>query len=157
MAKQPKHADSTAPTPSKGDRTIKTQAKMPKGAHNGLTQIAEQLAAEHEGRAPQRMRAALVIFDTLRVSVEKDGSRVVTVEIRRIEPLLDQDLGEAEKFIRRSLGARMGDQQLPLDFEDDLEGAFGGHDFDNPPGPDEDDNDPGEDDSGDEGDLGGEA
>jgi hypothetical protein len=146
---------------------IKTNALVPKGEENGLTALApglaEELLAYRKGGPRPKARAALCIFSPLRMTVEGDND-VVTVRIDRIEALLDEDLEEARKFIMRSLQARNGQAPLSLDFERDIEAAFGEGTFDNPPDlsdPDSKDRtaeeDPDGDERGGEDELGGEA
>ena len=104
---------------------VKTNALLPKGEENGLADIAGVLVAEGAGRAPKRLRAAIVIFDTKRVGIESDtGEENATVRFRRIEVLLATDLGQAEKLIRRSLEARSGQTTLELELEDEIRQAF---------------------------------
>jgi hypothetical protein len=104
---------------------VKTQAILPKGQENGLAEIAGILVAEGSGRAPMRLRAAIVIFDTKRVGIESDtGEENATVRFRRVEVLLSTDLGQAEKLIRRSLEARSGQTTLELELEDEIRQAF---------------------------------
>ena len=104
---------------------IKKQSLLPPGDENGLTDYAPQLVAEGARRVPARLRAALVIFDAKRVGIESDtGDEVVTVRFRRVEVLLPEDLGQAEKLIRRALEARSGQTTLPLELEDDIQKAF---------------------------------
>jgi hypothetical protein len=146
MTDQPANhtAPPAAPPPEPaGERTVKTNALMPKGEGNGLTAIAALLAAEALGRAPKTVRAALVIFDSARVTMEGDtGEAKVTVRFRRVEPLLQSDYPQAEKLVRRALESRNGQAQLPLELETDLELAFGGLSFDTPPDPDAPDTEP---------------
>lgn len=104
---------------------VKTNAILPKGEENGLADIAGILVAEGAGRAPMRLRAAIVIFDTKRVGIESDThEEVATVRFRRVEVLLSGDLGQAEKLIRRALEARSGQTTLELELEDEIRQAF---------------------------------
>jgi hypothetical protein len=104
---------------------IKKQALMPGGDENGLLDIAPALVAEGANRSPKRLRAVLGIVDCKRVGIESDtGEEIATVRFRRVEVLLGDDLGAAEKLIRRSLEARSGQTTLPLELEDDIRQAF---------------------------------
>lgn len=104
---------------------VKRQALLPKGEANGLAVIADRLADEGTGRVPAKMRAALVIFDAQRVTIESDThDELTTVRVRRVEVVLPGDLPEAEKLIRRALESRTGEPVLPLDLEDELEATF---------------------------------
>jgi hypothetical protein len=117
---------------------LKAQAKIPKSDDkNGLIELAGILADEATGRAPARKRAALVIFEPLRVTIEKDGTEKVTIEILRAETILPEDTPGAEKFLRRALEKRSGETTLPLELEDEITEAFGAmKEPDNPKDPD---------------------
>ena len=119
---------------------------MPSGDENGLLDIAPQLVAEGAHRAPKRLRAVLGIVDSKRIGIDSDtGEEVATVRFRRIEVLLSDDLGQAEKLIRRSLEARSGQTTLPLDLEDDIRQAFKDMtDPESPEDPDDGPDDPGD-------------
>ena len=104
---------------------VKTNAILPKGEENGLADIAGVLVAEGSGRAPMRLRAAIVIFDTKRVGIESDThEEMATVRFRRVEVLLASDLPTAEKLIRRALETRSGQTTLELELEDEIRQAF---------------------------------
>lgn len=120
---------------------VKKQSLLPPGDENGLTDYAPQLVAEGEGTTPKRLRAALVIFDVKRVGVDSDTfEKIATVRFRRVEVLLDDDLGQAEKLIRRALEARSGQTTLPLELEDDIRQAF--KDMTDPGSPEDPDDGP---------------
>jgi len=115
---------------------IKKQGLMPSGDENGLLDIAPLLVAEGAHRSPKQLRAVLGIVDAKRVNIESDtGEEVATVRFRRIEVLLGDDLGAAEKLIRRALEARSGQTTLPLELEDDIQQAF--KDMTDPGSPDD--------------------
>lgn len=115
---------------------IKKTGLMPSGDENGLLDIAPLLVAEGANRSPKRLRAVLGIVDCKRVGIESDtGDEIATVRFRRIEVLLGDDLGAAEKLIRRSLEARSGQTTLPLELEDDIRQAF--KDMTDPASPDD--------------------
>jgi hypothetical protein len=104
---------------------LKAQAKLGKSDDkNGLIELAGQLAAEFLAGST-RKRAALIIYEPLRVTTEKDGIEKVTIEILRAESFLEQDMAEGEKFLRRALEHRSGETTLPLELEDDINEAFG--------------------------------
>jgi hypothetical protein len=104
---------------------VKRNAVLPKGEENGLAAIAPELAAEAAHRRPKRLRAAIVIFDARRLATDSDtGEEVVTVRFRRVEPLLGEDLGAAEKLLRRALESRSGQTTLPLELEDEIRATF---------------------------------
>lgn len=117
---------------------IKTNALLPKGDVNGLNAIAAQLVAEAQRKAPRRLRAALILFDGRRASVDTDtGEWTVTLRVRRAELILSDDMPAAEKLIRRSSEDRLGATVLPLDLEKEIETAFKELNLDQPD-PDED-------------------
>jgi hypothetical protein len=112
---------------------------------NGFLALADILAREARGGASAKhLRPALVLYRPLRVIVE-DEREIVQIEIVRAEPILEKDMEEAKRFIERSAGERRGEDQLPLDFHNDIEAAFGGASFDKPPA---DEEGPGEDGEG---------
>jgi hypothetical protein len=99
---------------------VKGTALLPKGEANGLAAIAAELL-----RDPRRVRAALVIFDCKRGTEDYDmADTVVTVRVKRVEPLLAADLGEVEKLVRRALEARLGMTVLDVDTEDEIAQLF---------------------------------
>jgi hypothetical protein len=100
---------------------VKANAILPKGEANGLAAIADELLKD-----PTRKRAALIIFDLRRGTEDYDVSDIVaTVRIRRVEPLLPDDLPNAELMIRRAAQARtIGGEQLAFEFEQEIEAAF---------------------------------
>jgi hypothetical protein len=105
----------------------------PKGDKNGLTDLADLFARMVAGGEPRKITPCLALVVPRRMMTDAEsGQQTVTVQIVRIEALLDMDLGKAEEFIRRSLEARFGQTTLPLDLQDDLEKAFKGLDFDVP-------------------------
>jgi hypothetical protein len=100
--------------------TVKTNAVLPKGDANGLYAIAGELIADQK-----RYRAVIAIVDCRRVTIDSDtGEEAATIRIRRAEVVLPQDLGAAERLIRRTLEHRLGQTTLPLDLEDEIEEAF---------------------------------
>jgi len=117
---------------------VKRQSLLPKGEENGLEPLASVLADEGAHRTPRKLRAALVIFDAKRVTIDSDtGEEMVTVRFRRVEALLAEDLPTAEKLIRRSLEKRSDMDVLPLELEDEIEQAF--RDMSAPDSPDDPD------------------
>lgn len=117
---------------------VKRQSLLPKGEDNGLEALAAVLADEGAHRTPKRLRAALVIFDAKRVTIDSDtGEEQVTVRFRRVEALLADDLPTAEKLLRRALEKRSDMDVLPLELEDEIEQAF--RDMTAPDSPDDPD------------------
>jgi hypothetical protein len=123
---------------------VKKQSILPGGDENGLLDIAPQLVAEGANRAPKKLRAVIGIVDCRRVGIDSDtGEEVATVRWRRVEVLLNDDLGQAEKLVRRALEARSGQTTLPLELEDDIRQAFKDMtDPDSPEDPDDGPDDP---------------
>ena len=99
---------------------IKITGTLPKGDANGAAAIASDLIAE-----PHRFKVLLMIVDCKKVTTDHDsGEQVPTARIRRIEPVLPQDLTTAEQIMRRSLEHRTGRVVLPLALEDEMRAAF---------------------------------
>jgi len=99
---------------------VKSLAMLPKGEANGLSAIADDLIKE-----PNRLRAALVVFDCKRGTEDYDvHDTVITVRVRRVELVLAQDLDAVEQMIRRALEFRSGQQVLDLELEDEIRKAF---------------------------------
>src|SRR5215831_16635650 len=99
---------------------VKSLAMLPKGEANGLSAIADDLIKE-----PNRLRAALVVFDCKRGTEDYDvHDTVVTVRVRRVELVLAQDLDAVEQMIRRALEFRSGQTTLELEQENEIRKAF---------------------------------
>jgi hypothetical protein len=99
---------------------VRNQALLPKGEANGLAAIADELIKD-----PNRLRAALIIFDAKRGTEDYDlRDTVVTVRVRRVETLLPTDLSAAETMIRRALEFRSGQTTLELELEDEIRKTF---------------------------------
>lgn len=100
---------------------IKISGTLPKGDANGAAAIAADLIAE-----PHRFKVLLMIVDCKKVTTDHDsGEAVPTARVRRVEPVLPQDLPVAEQIMRRSLEHRTGRTVLPLGLEDEVRLAFG--------------------------------
>lgn len=99
---------------------VKRQALLPKGEENGLAAIARELIND-----PKRYRAIIAIVDCRRVEVDQDtGMELATIRLRRAEVVLHEDLGAAERLIRRALEFRTGASVLPLELEDEIAQTF---------------------------------
>lgn len=99
----------------------KLASALPKGDSNGLTGIARDLVDD-----PHRMHVVIAVLDCSRIITSTDTGEVEpTARVRRIERVLDVDLGTAERLLRRALEKRAGDTQLPIDLEEELEEIFG--------------------------------
>jgi hypothetical protein len=99
----------------------KLAANLPKGTANGLQVIAQSLVDE-----PERVHAVIALIDCKKVTTDFDSGEVVpTARIRRIEVIQDgEDLGMAQRVIRRALERRTGKTVLPFDIEDEIASAF---------------------------------
>lgn len=103
---------------------IKISGTLPKGDANGAAAIAADLIAE-----PHRFKVILAIVDCKKVTTDNDtGEAVPTARIRRVEPVLPQDLPQAEQIMRRALEHRTGRVVLPMGLEDEVRIAFRGID-----------------------------
>lgn len=90
------------------------------GCYPGAAAIAADLIAE-----PHRFKVLLMIVDCKRVTSDIDtGEQVPTARVRRVEPVLPQDLAAAEQLMRRALEHRTGRVTLPLSLEDEMRIAF---------------------------------
>ena len=100
---------------------INGRALLPKGEDaSGLLAIADHLVKD-----PLRLRAALVVFDAKRGTLDYDADdTVVTVRVRRWELVLPQDLDAVQQMIRRALEFRSGQTTLPLELEDEISQLF---------------------------------
>lgn len=100
---------------------IKISGTLPKGDANGAAAIAADLIAD-----PHRFKVLMMIVDCKKVTIDHDsGEQVPTARVRRVEPVLVQDLPAAEAMMRRSLEHRTGRVVLPLSMEDEIRLAFG--------------------------------
>jgi hypothetical protein len=99
---------------------VRTNVILTKGEANGLAAVAAELVKD-----PNRLRAALIIYDAKRGTEDYDvHDTVITVRIRRVENLLPQDLDAAEVMIRRALEKRSGQAVLELELEDEIRRTF---------------------------------
>src|SRR6516165_10101284 len=99
---------------------ISLSGALPRGDGNGLGPIVKSLIRE-----PERLHALLVIADCTKLVTHVDtGECVPVLRIRRVEVILDGDLPEAERLVRRAWEQRSGDTVLPLEMEDDLQAIF---------------------------------
>jgi hypothetical protein len=114
--------------------TLKGTALMPHGDRDGFTPIADELAKD-----PLRVRAAIVIFNCKRGTTDFAADETaLTIELLRAELLLAQDLGDAERLLRRALEFRSGQTTLDLELEDEIKRAFDAmREPDSPVDPDE--------------------
>lgn len=98
--------------------------KLPEGDANGLGAIENQLIAE-----PGTKCVVLAVVDAAKTTTNLDtGETVATARIRRIEPLLEDDLPHARRLLQRAFEKRTGQVTLPFELEQELEEAFEGAD-----------------------------
>lgn len=101
---------------------IKLNATLPKGDSNGLGPLVLDLV-QH----PHRFKVVLAILDCKSVATNTDTGEVVpTARIRRIEPVLAEDMPTARRLMERALEKRTGRQMLPLGLEEEMRAAFDG-------------------------------
>ena len=84
---------------------------LPEGDSNGLAVFATALIAE-----PRRIRTAIVLLDTVKVTTRIDDPvrRIATARIRHIELLADADDEiTADGLLRAALRRRIGTDELP--------------------------------------------
>lgn len=96
--------------------------KLPDGDANGLDSIARRMVDEDDTKY-----VALVVLDAPKLNTNRDtGDVIPTARIRRIEPLLAEDLGTARRLLERAFDQRTGKATLPFELETELEDAFQG-------------------------------
>lgn len=89
--------------------------RLPADDNDGLARIAADLLAE-----PERIRTAVILFDTAKVTTSFDKhTRIVTARIRHIEPLTDAGDEIAAADVLRTALRRRNIHELPggLDLE----------------------------------------
>lgn len=105
---------------------MRLSGKLPEGDANGIAGLANDLITK-----PGEMHVVLAIVDTYKLTTDVDANTVIpTLRVRRIEPLLAEDLGTARRLLERAFEQRTGKATLPLELEDELESAFEGVDVD---------------------------
>lgn len=94
---------------------------LPKGEANGLAAIAHDLVDTAEA-----VHVVIALVDCKKIATDVDSGDVEpTARIRRIEAIVGDDRGLAQKMMRRALEARTGKTVLPYDLEEDLRATFG--------------------------------
>lgn len=89
---------------------------------NGLDEIAAEVVKD-----PTALRAVIVLVDCKQILTQADtGDRIATLRIRRIEPIGGKDGDAAQRLYRKAFERRTGKQALPIEFDDEINGAFGG-------------------------------
>jgi hypothetical protein len=83
---------------------------LPNNNSNGLADIATDLVAE-----PGRVRTAIVLFDTAKITTKVDTrTRTATARIRHFEPITEaEDEISADALLRAALRRRTGTTELP--------------------------------------------
>lgn len=101
--------------------SVKLSGSLPAGPANGLGSIASDMV-DH----PHDLRPVIVLIDCNELRTDTDTGEVVPRgRIRRIEPIPPSDLRAARALMRRAHEHRTGREQLPLEFEEQLDEAFG--------------------------------
>lgn len=96
--------------------------KLPEEDANGLAALAGKFLEE-----PDAMHVVIAIIDVQKLTTSVDTKATSpTLRIRRIEPLLHNDLGTARRLLERAFEMRTGKAMLPIELEDELEAAFEG-------------------------------
>lgn len=106
--------------------TAKLSSALPKSAEvNGLDTIAPTLVS-----TPEQLHVAVVVLDCAKVTTDTDtGDATGTARVRRIEVIdRPEDKARLRDLATRAFEARTGKSVLPLELEDELREAFGGHD-----------------------------
>lgn len=100
---------------------IKLLAKLPNGDGNGLVAILPELITDE----PQHF-VAIVLLDAKEVLLDKEArTRTARVRLRRIEVVLRPDDQKiVRRIMERSLGERMGTEQLPYELQAEMEDVF---------------------------------
>lgn len=92
----------------------KIKATLPKD--NGLDPL-NGLAC-HD---PQRKFLVVAVIETDKITTDVDtGLQEATVRLRTIEPIVTDDAGRAEQLLRRAREKRTGQEELPIELEDEL-------------------------------------
>lgn len=83
---------------------------------NGLRRMKRDIISE-----PDASIVALVVFKPSKITTDIDsGSKVPTLRVARVEPLLDPDTREsAVSFAMTAYGNRTGEDPLPFEDEDE--------------------------------------
>lgn len=102
---------------------MKIKTALPKGDANGLPAIEAQALKN------QKPIVAIVILEPAEVNQDlHTKEKSLTTTIRRIEPLLQEDVQTATRLLQRSFEARTGETTLPIELEDDITDALKGVD-----------------------------
>jgi hypothetical protein len=89
---------------------------LPSGDANGLSAISRRLI-----NSPHAITAVVALVDCSRLLTDTDtGDVEPTARIRRIEPIVGEDVQLAQQILRRALEQRTGQTVLPFDLEEDL-------------------------------------
>ncbi len=103
------------------DVEVKLKAALPKGAANGLSEIAEKLGAE-----PGEIRAAVVLFKVAQLVTDVATDEVQAhIALLRFEPIVDrEDAAVVARIIDGAYEARSGQTRLSDAMLEDRERAF---------------------------------
>ena len=104
----------------------KIASSLPGGDANGLVAIARDLIDR-----PHDVHVIVALVDCKKTTTDNDTGEILpTARIRRVEVIQPNDIGLAQKMLRRALETRTGKTVLPFDLEEDLRAAFGNVDPD---------------------------
>ena len=97
--------------------TVQIQPARPKNQHNGLENLEHDLLDDH-----QQTVTAIVTYAVAKVVDDlKKEERYPVLYVKHIEPILGSDREAAEALQQSAYKARTGEDQLDLDFADEVE------------------------------------
>lgn len=101
---------------------IRLAGKLPDGDRNGVQMLGAELIAR-----PQHGHLVLALVDTATLTTNVDtGAVTATLRVQRVEAVLRGDHRDAWRLMERAYLQRTRDDQLPLDFDYDLERLIAG-------------------------------
>lgn len=102
---------------------MKINGKLPAGDADGVTSL-EAVVLKN-----QKPIVVMMILEPTHVDQDLgSGQKTVRMGIRRIEPVLPDDIDAATRLIQRSYESRTGDSTLPIELENDINSALKGVD-----------------------------
>jgi hypothetical protein len=102
---------------------MKVNGKLPQGDADGLSSL--------EAIVLKKRQPVVVMMILEPTHVDQDltsGQQTVRMGIRRVEPVLQDDIEAATRLIQRSFESRTGDSTLPIELENDVKEALKGVD-----------------------------
>jgi hypothetical protein len=92
----------------------KMKGNLPKD--NGLDPLNSLACAD-----PHRKFLVIAVIETDKITTDVDtGLQEATVRLRTVEPIVTGDAGRAEQLLRRAREKRTGQEELPIELEDEL-------------------------------------